>query len=77
MTFDVVMITVKLSLKQLMDAVKQLSPSKKLELSKLIWNDDMAIPLGYQNLVEDRKSKSDTNPDLLLDWETASKELIS
>ena len=71
------MIAVKLSLKQLMDAVKQLSPSEKLELNEMIWKDDMAIPFEHQKLVKDRKSKSDANPDLLLDWETASKKLVS
>jgi hypothetical protein len=71
------MITVELSLKQLMDAVKQLSLSEKLELNEMIWKDDMAIPSEYQKLVKDRKSKSDTNPHLLLDWKTASKKLVS
>lgn len=60
-----------------MDAVRQLSPSEKLQLNEMIWSDDMAIPHEYQKLVKNRKSKSDANPDLLLDWETASKKLVS
>jgi len=69
------MIAVELSLRQLMDAVRQLSPSEKLELNEVIWNDDATIPLEHQELVNERIKKSKSNPKLIQDWETASKRL--
>ncbi|PYF76554.1 hypothetical protein [Pedobacter nutrimenti] len=69
------MIAVELSFRQLMDAVRQLSPAEKLELNEVIWSDDVSIPLEHQNLVHDRIKSSTVNSDLLLDWEAASKKL--
>jgi len=69
------MIAIELSLRQLMDAVRQLSPSEKLELNEMIWKDDVAIPLEHQTLVSERIKKSKSNPELIQDWEAASKKL--
>lgn len=69
------MIAVELSFRQLMDAVKQLSPSEKLELNELIWKENTTIPMEHQHLVNERIKKADADPKLLLDWEEASKRL--
>jgi hypothetical protein len=69
------MIAVELSLRQLMDAVRQLSPAEKLELNEMIWQDDVAIPIEHQELVNTRKKSAENNPGLIEDWETASKKL--
>jgi hypothetical protein len=69
------MIAIELSLRQLMDAVRQLSPSEKLELNEMIWKDDVTIPIEHQKLVNERIKKSKSNPELIQDWETASKSL--
>jgi len=69
------MIAVELSFRQLVDAVKQLSPSEKLELNEVIWSEDMSIPLEHQNIVNERISEYKTNPEILLDWNVASKDL--
>ena len=69
------MIAVKLSFTQLMDAVKQLTPAEKLELNEVIWEGDIAIPLEHQQLVASRKQSAVADPDLVEDWETASKKL--
>lgn len=69
------MIAINLSLRQLMEAVKQLSPSEKLELNEMIWSDDISIPLEHQAIVEERIKKSKSNSELLQDWEIASKNL--
>jgi hypothetical protein len=69
------MIAVELSLKQLMDAVKQLSPSEKLQLNELMWSEDSAIPVQHQQLVKERIKKAKANPESLLDWEDAIKSL--
>lgn len=71
------MIAVELSLRQLMDAVRQLSPSEKLELNEMIWNDDIAIPGAHQELVKERIKKSNANSELLQDWDKAAKSLRS
>ena len=69
------MIAVELSPRQLMDAVRQLSPSEKLELNEMIWKDDVSIPLEHQAIVNERIKKSKANPGFLQDWEIASKKL--
>ena len=69
------MIAVELSFRQLVDAVKQLSPSEKLELNEVIWSEDLSIPMEHQNTVNERISVYKTNPEILLDWNLASKDL--
>ena len=71
------MIAVELSLRQLMEAVRQLSPSEKLELNEMIWQEDIAIPLEHQNIVNERISKAQAHPEQLLDWDIASKSLTA
>jgi len=67
------MIAVELSFGQLKDAVRKLSPSEKLELSDAIWAEDMNIPIEHQNIVNERISEYKANPEILLDWNVASK----
>jgi len=69
------MIAVELSFRQLIDAVKQLSPAEKMELNEAIWAEDITIPLEHQNIVNERISEYKSNPDTLLDWNLASKNL--
>ena len=69
------MIAVELSLKQLMDAVKQLSPSEKLALNEMIWEEDISIPAEHQDLVNGRINDAKDNPGKLLDWYAASTSL--
>lgn len=69
------MIAVELSFRQLVDAVKQLSPSEKLELNEVIWSEDLSIPMEHQNIVNERITVYKTNPEILLDWDLASKDL--
>lgn len=69
------MVAVKLSLEQLMEAVKQLSPSEKLALNEMIWKDDMIIPMVHQDLVNERIERAKANSIEPLDWDEASKSL--
>lgn len=71
------MIAVELSFRQLVDAVKQLSPAEKLELNEVLWSEGMSVPAEHQNIVNERISEYRANTDILLDWETASKDLKS
>jgi hypothetical protein len=71
------MIAVELSLKQLMDAVRQLSPSEKLELNEMIWKEYIPVPLEHQEIVKERIRNCKENPEQLLDWDAASTHLHS
>jgi len=71
------MIAVELSFRQLVDAVRQLSPAEKLELNEVLWSEGMSVPAEHQNIVNERISEYRANPDILLDWETAAKDLKS
>ncbi|MBT1704829.1 addiction module protein [Chryseosolibacter indicus] len=68
-------LNINLSLQQLIDVVKQLSPDEKLKLNEAIWSENMDIPQEHQKLVLDRVQKSKQNPDSMLDWDKASKKL--
>ena len=66
---------VSLNFEQLLEVVKQLSPSEKLKLNDVIWNENIDIPIEHQKLVADRIRKSKANPARMLDWDEASKTL--
>lgn len=68
-------LNIDLNFQQLIKIVKQLSPSEKLKLNAVIWDETMEIPLEQQKLVLSRKKKSKINPDRMLDWTEASKKL--
>ena len=67
---------VDLDFQQLLEVVKQLSPSEKLKLNEAIWDNDAEIPFEHQQLVNDRIKKSKSNPSRMLDWDEVSKKLI-
>lgn len=68
-------INISLSFSQLEELVKQLSPKDKLKLSNLLWSDDISIPVEHQNIVLNRIKKSQKEPNRLIDWEVASKQI--
>ncbi|MFC6097661.1 addiction module protein [Flavobacterium qiangtangense] len=70
---ETIKLNINLTVNQLMEAVKQLSPKDKLKINDAIWSDDMEIPIEHQKIVMDRISKSKTNPERLLDWDEVSK----
>lgn len=41
-------ITINLSFQQLLDAVKKLQPSEKLQLNEVLWNEDAIIPTEHK-----------------------------
>jgi len=71
---ETIKLNINLTVNQLMEAVKQLSPKDKLKINDAIWSDDMEIPIEHQKIVMDRISKSKTNPERLLDWDEVSKK---
>jgi len=69
-------INIQVDFQQIVEAVKQLSPKEKLELSDLIWEDDIEIPIETQKLVLSRIEYARKHPETMLDWDEASKTLI-
>ncbi|MGG7036650.1 MAG: addiction module protein [Flavobacterium sp.] len=72
---DTIKLNIDLSLNQLLEAIKQLSPKDRLKVNDAIWNEETEIPIEHQNLVLSRLEKSKNNPERLLDWEEVSKKL--
>ncbi len=72
---ETIKLNINLTVSQLMEAVKQLSPKDKLKVNDAIWSDNMEIPSEHQKIVMDRISKSKVNPERLLDWDEVSKKL--
>lgn len=68
-------LNINLSIQQLVDVVKQLSPDEKLILNEAIWSEGIDIPQEHQDLVMDRIKKARRNPDRMLIWDAASKKL--
>ncbi|HCN82141.1 MAG TPA: hypothetical protein DIT07_00760 [Sphingobacteriaceae bacterium] len=68
-------VNIDLSFKQLVEAIKQLSPKEKLQLNDFLWNESMEIPAEHQALVLGRIEKAKQNPNRLMDWDEAAKSL--
>lgn len=66
-------VQVNLSFKQIVEAVKQLTPSEKYQLNEIIWADDIEIPKAHQELVLDRLQKGEKDPSRLSDWDEFAK----
>jgi hypothetical protein len=72
---ETIKLNINLSVNQLVEAVKQLSPKDRLKISDAIWNDNVEIPIEHQKIVLERMAKAKTNPERLLDWDEVSKNL--
>lgn len=72
---ETVKLNIDLSVNQLIEALKQLSPKDRLKVNDAIWNEDIDIPIEHQRIVMDRIAKAKTNPERLLDWDEVSKTL--
>lgn len=72
---ETIKLNINLSVNQLVEAVKQLSPKDRLKINDAIWNDNIEIPVEHQEIVLDRMAKAKSNPERLLDWDEVSKNL--
>ena len=72
---ETVKLNIDLSVNQLIEAVKQLSPKDRLKVNDAIWNENIEIPVEHQRIVLDRIAKTKTNPERLLDWDEVSQSL--
>ena len=70
------MATVDLNLNynQVLSIVKQLKPKAMAKLIDEINYLNLEIPEEHQKITLDRIEKSNKNPELLLDWEDATKD---
>ncbi len=68
-------LNVNLNFQQLLEVVKQLSPTEKVKLNEFIWNDNIDIPVEHQKIVLDRIKKNKTTRSRMLDWDEVSKTL--
>ena len=68
-------LNINLTVSQLIEAIKQLSPKDRLKVNDAIWNEDTEIPTEHQQIVLDRMTKAKTNHERLLDWDEVSKTL--
>lgn len=72
---ETIKLNIDLSVNQLIEAVKQLSPKDRLKINDAIWNEEVEIPTEHQRFVLDRMAKAKANPERLLDWDEVSKTL--
>jgi len=72
---ETIKLNIDLSVSQLLEAVKQLSPKDRLKINDALWNEDIEIPTEHQKIVLDRIAKAKTNPERLLDWDKVCKTL--
>ncbi|MZQ50487.1 MAG: hypothetical protein GT598_15925 [Bacteroidales bacterium] len=68
-----VQLNISLSFKQVVEIVKQLSPSEKQMLSEVLWTEqdinDIVIPEEHKQIVRERIKKYENSPDCYLSWE--------
>ena len=74
-----VQLNVPLSFKQVIDIVKQLSPSEKQQLGEVLWTeqniDDMVISEEHKQIVRERIKKYENSPDSYLSWNDIEHEM--
>lgn len=72
-------LNVPLSFKQVVDIVKQLSPSEKQQLSEVLWDEqnieDMVIPEEHKQEVRERIKKYKNSPDSYLSWDDIERKM--
>ncbi|HOE25700.1 MAG TPA: addiction module protein [Bacteroidales bacterium] len=72
-------LNISLSFKQVVDIVKQLSPSEKQMLSELLWMeqdiDDIVIPEEHKQIVRERIKKYENSPDSYLSWNDIERKI--
>ncbi|NLK54128.1 MAG: addiction module protein [Bacteroidales bacterium] len=68
-----IQLNISLSFKQVVEIVKQLSPSEKQMLSEVLWTEqdinDIVIPEEHKQIVRERIKKYENSPDCYLSWE--------
>ena len=72
-----IQLSANLNFQQLLETVKKLSPKEKMQVNEALWEENMDIPHEHQELVLGRVKNARQQPEALLDWDKASKNLKS
>jgi len=68
-----IQLKVPLSVDQLIDIVRQLSPKEKQKLSNVLWDEtreeEVFIPEEYKKIVRQRLKRMEESPETSLSWE--------
>ena len=76
-----IQLSIPLSFKQLVDIVRQLTPSEKQQLSEVLWTeqniDDIVIADEHKQLVRERIKKYENSPDSYLSWNDIESKMAS
>lgn len=79
MNTEHVQLNIPLSFKQVIDIVRQLSPSEKLQLSEVLWSeqniDDIVIPEEHKQLVRERIKNYENSPGSYLSWDDIEQKM--
>ena len=75
-----IQLNIPLSFNQVVEIVKQLSPSEKLQLREVLEteksSDDVVIPEGHKQIVRERIKKYENNPDNYLQWNEIENKMM-
>jgi putative addiction module component (TIGR02574 family) len=81
MNTQYVQLNIPLSFKQVVDIVRQLSPSEKQQLSEVLWTElnieDIVIPEEHKQIVRKRIKKYENKPDTYLSWDEIERKLAA
>ena len=76
-----IQLSIPLSFQQVVEIVKQLSPSEKQQLSELLWTEqnlgDITIPEEQKQIVRERIKKYETTPNAYLSWDEIENKMAS
>ena len=74
-----IQLNISLSFKQVVEIVKQLSPSEKQMLSEVLWTEqdinDIVIPEEHKQIVRERIKKYENSPDSYLSWNDIERKM--
>lgn len=75
-----ILLNIPLSFNQVVEIVKQLSPSEKLQLREVLdiakSSEDVSMPEEHKQIVRERIKKYENNPDSYLQWNKIENEVI-
>ena len=76
-----IQLNVPLSFKQVVDIIKQLSPSEKQQLSEVLQaeqnDDDIFIPEEHKQIVRERIKKYENSPESYLSWNEIERKMAA
>ena len=72
-------LNIPISFRQVVDIVRQLSPSEKQQLGEVLWDeqniDDIIIPEEHRFMVRERIKKYENNPEKYLSWDNIERKI--